>query len=300
MAGSLRRLTRLTLFGVAVGALSPERHLKRMRRRLARRGARWFSYLEGRLEGTKYRWLGMEPDPTIEGALLADRVRSALGPLEKRLDVPRVHVMAEGHTVLLHGEVSSDDDAEVIERAVLDISGVDGLRSFLHIGLGEGDTRPSAGRSHQPYSKAYQRLVGAAREAAVVDDATARRIARATLATLVTRLPAGERAHVLAHLPTDARALAEPRMMRWDGAPIDTTADLELAVSSASGEWRYRVTDGAVRAVLTVLQDLVPEEVTDIAAVLPEDLRALWPSTAVQRVDGPSSIDGASSKASLR
>lgn len=278
MSGSPRRLARLTVFALAFGALAQERHVKRMRRRLARRGARWLSSLEGRLEGAEYRWLGSEPDPTVEGALLADRVRSALGPLEKRLDVPRVHVMAEGHIVLLHGEVPTGDEAEAIERAALDIAGVDGIRSFLHIGLGAGDTRPSDGRAHQPPSKAYERLVGAARQATDVDDATARRIARATLATLVTRLPDGERRHVLAHLPSDARALAEPRMMRWDGAPIDTTADLELAVSSASGEWRYGATDGAVRAVLGVLQDLVPEEVADIAAVLPRDLRDLWPA----------------------
>ena len=277
MSRSPRRLARLTLIGLAVGALSRERHVRQMRRRLARRATRWFSYLEGRLEGTEYRWLGLEPDPTVEGTLLADRVRSGLGPLEKRLDVPRVHVMAEGHTVLLHGEVPTDDDAESIERAVLDISGVDGIRSFLHIGLGAGDTRPSEGRSHQPPSPAYERLVSAARDAANVDDAIARRMARATLATLVTRLPDGERRHVLAHLPTDARALAEPRMMRWDGAPVDTTADLELAVSSASGEWRFGRTDRAVRAVLGALQELVPEEVADIAAVLPDDLRHLWP-----------------------
>jgi uncharacterized protein (DUF2267 family) len=186
--------------------------------------------------------------------------------------------MAEGHTVLLHGEVPTDGDAETIERAVLDIAGVDGLRSFLHVGLGAGDTRPSEGRAHQPPSKAYNRLIGAARDAAAVDDATARRMARATLATLLTRLPDGERRHVLTHLPPDARALAEPRMVRWDGASIDTTADLELAVSSASGEWRYVATDAAVRAVLAVLQDLVPEEVADIAAVLPDDLRRLWPT----------------------
>ena len=50
--------------------------------------------------------------------MLADRIRSSLGPLEKWLDVPHVHVTVARHVAILHGEVGTEADATAIERAV--------------------------------------------------------------------------------------------------------------------------------------------------------------------------------------
>jgi BON domain len=119
--------------------------------RALRRGfdvvGRRLRYARGRLDGARYRLARRTPDPDVGDDVLADRIRSCLGPLEKRLDVPRVHVMVEDHVAVLHGEVADERDAEAIERAVRDVSGVRGTESHLHVGLGAGNTRPSEGRA---------------------------------------------------------------------------------------------------------------------------------------------------------
>jgi osmotically-inducible protein OsmY len=82
----------------------------------------------------------------VDEVTLADRVRSQLGPLEKRLDVPRVLVTVEGTTVKLHGEVPSPEDARTLENAAREVRGVTSLESNLAIGLSSGATRPSESR----------------------------------------------------------------------------------------------------------------------------------------------------------
>ena len=104
-------------------------------------------YLSGRLEGISYILEGRHPDPNVPDSVLADRIRSELGGLEKRRDLPHVHVMVEDHIALLHGEVDTRDDAAAIESAVAAVSGVQDVKSHLHIGLLHGDTRPSEGRA---------------------------------------------------------------------------------------------------------------------------------------------------------
>jgi hypothetical protein len=108
-------------------------------------------YLGGQLEGVRYRLRGGHPSPDVIDNVLADRIRSEIGRLEKRLDLPHVHVMVHDHVAVLHGEVAGQADADQIERAVAGISGVDAVESYLHVGLGQGDTRPSAGLAgHAP------------------------------------------------------------------------------------------------------------------------------------------------------
>jgi len=121
---------------------------RRVSRRLARAVTRWARYQSGQLEGFRYHLAGRHPDPTAEGPLLADRVRSSLGPLEHRLDIPHLHVMAEGHDVLLHGDVASEDQVGTLVEATRRVPGVAEVRSHLHVGLLPGDTRPSAGHDH--------------------------------------------------------------------------------------------------------------------------------------------------------
>lgn len=82
-----------------------------------------------------------------EDKTTADRVRSELGPLLKRRDQPHVHVQVTDGIATLHGEVTDFPARAAVEARVLDVAGVHGLRSKLHIGLLPSDTRPSAGRA---------------------------------------------------------------------------------------------------------------------------------------------------------
>jgi BON domain len=104
-----------------------------------------------------YRPLGRDirDDRLIEtdDVVLADRVRSSIGPLLKELDNPRVHVMAEGDRVLLHGDIISEDARERLEAAVRRVPGVGTVASYLHVGLLPGDMRPSVGRVEQSPSR---------------------------------------------------------------------------------------------------------------------------------------------------
>ena len=122
---------------------------RRFSRRLAHAVTRWARFQSGRLAGFRYHLAGGHPDASAEGAVLADRVRSMLGTLEHRLDIPRIHVMAEGHTVLLHGDVASERQIDTLVEAATQIPGVENVESHLHVGLLPSETRPSEGERQQ-------------------------------------------------------------------------------------------------------------------------------------------------------
>lgn len=90
-------------------------------------------FLVGKAHGWAYRLRGGHPDPDVVDAVLADRVRSAIGPLEKRLGVRPLDVRVDDHVVFMNGEVAHLDDAAALERAVQDISGVAAVRSHLRV-----------------------------------------------------------------------------------------------------------------------------------------------------------------------
>src|SRR5512142_2260250 len=87
--------------GLAAGAIGmvavavPDSGAGRAARHLADRLARDVRYAAGSAPGMLYRLAGRRPDPNVSDDVLADRIRSNLGPLERRLDLPRVHVMVE-------------------------------------------------------------------------------------------------------------------------------------------------------------------------------------------------------------
>jgi hypothetical protein len=97
----------------------------------------------------RYRVLGCRPDPEVDDHVLADRIRSELGPVRKQLDLPHVHVTVHRHVAILHGDVGWARDAATITRRVRDVSGVRDVDSRLHVGLLKGDTRPSESRRAQ-------------------------------------------------------------------------------------------------------------------------------------------------------
>jgi uncharacterized protein (DUF2267 family) len=255
--------------------VGPGTHGRALLRRSGARLARKARYLAGRWRGVRYRARGGRPDPTVTGAVLADRIRSTLGSLEARLDLPHVHVMAEDHIVLLHGDVATAEQADQIEAAVAAVSGVAGVESYLHVGLLASDTRPSDGARHQPPSAALHQLLGAATGAGL-DEQHAPRALRAILAAFLVRLPAGEREQVCTHLPADVRRLAAtPRRVGAPARQPRTLADLVARVVTIDGV-TAETAEPAIAAVLAALRTLVPEEVADVGAVLPHDLARFW------------------------
>jgi hypothetical protein len=92
-------------------------------------------YRAGKARGWLYRVRGGHPAVDVSDRVLADRIRSTLGPLEKRLGVPPVHVTVEDHVVSLHGAVGGRDRIIAIERAVRDMEGVAAVHSHLRVVL---------------------------------------------------------------------------------------------------------------------------------------------------------------------
>lgn len=279
----MRTGTRWLLVGAAAGGVAVAVQPRARRARLARHGlevaSRRLRYLAGRLEGVRYRLSGRHPDPGVDDNVLADRIRSTLGGLEHRLDLPRVHVMVENHVALLHGEVGSAGDAEAIVQAVAAVSGVTGVESYLHVGLIRGDARPSEGSATHPPSSALTRLRGVA-EAAGVEATKADAVVRAILATFADRLPEGQRAHVGAHLPADVRTLFVPPLRLHHNGTPRTVHDLVGRVVVATTELAWEDAGRVTAAVLQELRRLVPDDAGGVAAVLPPELRALWQGTA--------------------
>jgi hypothetical protein len=146
----------LQMAGLATGVVSAavastsDTEIGKQMRRLAHRLVRDVRYLAGSLPGIAYRLSGRHPDPNVSDDILVDRIRSSIGPVEKRLDLPHIHVMVEDHVAIIHGEVDDDSDVRELEHAIMNVSGVRGVESHLHVGLVAGDTRPSEGTTSQP------------------------------------------------------------------------------------------------------------------------------------------------------
>lgn len=279
-----KRLIRMA--GLAAGAVGvaavavPDSMIGRSARKLGARLARDTRYLAASTPGIVYRLSGRRPDPDVSDDILADRIRSAIGRLEHRLDVPRIHVMVEDHVAILHGELPDEHTAATVESAVLHVSGVRGVESHLHPSLFSGDTRPSDGRRHPARSEALHALVDAARGAGAHDPEAA---VHAVLCGFTDRIPDGEHAHLFAHLPADVRQLAGPPRHLGERPPrLKTLPQLVAAVTVERGIEPEQA-EAITRSVITTLRELVPEERRDVAAVLPGELREFWTAEPVRR-----------------
>jgi len=262
----------------AAAALEPSRTARALRDGAHRLTPR-IRYAHGRIKGIRYRLAGRTPDPTVADDVLADRVRSSLGQLEKRLDTPRVHILIEDHVVLVHGDVPSKADAVAIEHAVEAIAGVRGVESYLHVGLQVGATRPSVGRARNDAvpSRALSQLLDAAHDAGAATGQE-RSALRAVLAAFADRLPDDERAQLLGHVPADVRELAGTPRRYGQRAPRLRTVNELVGSIAAGGGVAAAHAEAITERVLGCLRQLVPEEAADVAAVLPAELRELWTS----------------------
>jgi uncharacterized protein (DUF2267 family) len=258
-----------------IAASAPDSAIGRAARRLADRLARDVRYATASAPGLLYHLAGRRPDPNVSDDVLADRIRSSLGPLCKRLDVPHPHIMVDDHVAIVHGEVPNEWCADSIEDKILRISGVTGVESHLHIGLVTGDTRPSEGMMlPQPPSHALRQLLDAARDAGA--SGNPRAAVHAVLSGFADRLPPDERAQMLQQLPADVRALAGPVRRRGERPPRLKSLSQLVAAVVAHGGIDPAHADDITRAVIVTLRSLVPVEAHDVAAVLPNELRALW------------------------
>ncbi len=232
--------------------------------------SRWLQFTQGHLQGLDYELRGRGPAPDAADDVLEARVRTRLGPLLHRLDLPRLHVMVTDGVAVLHGDVVTGEHADEIVAAVRQVVGIRDVDAHLHIGLTPGDTRPSTGRDHPGPSYQHKRLQEAANAANVRVDQAA-----VALHVVLLRLPPGEREHVTNHLRADVRRLVEDVAVVPDILRVrDVDALIAIVARAASvSERRARRT---VEAVMVALAELVPEEVADILAVLPADLKQLW------------------------
>jgi len=265
-----------------VAASAPESVVGRNARRLADRLARDVRYAVASSPGILYRLAGREPDPNVSDDVLADRIRSTIGPVEKRLDVPRVHIFVEDHVAVVHGDVPDAWAARMVEHAIMNVSGVRGVESHLHCGLAPGDTRPSRGAEiAEPPSPALEALLEAARDAGA--NGNARPAVHAVLCAFGDRMPAAERDKMFGHLPSDVRAIAGPVHRHGERPARLRTVPQLVAAVVAEGGIEPAGADRITRAVVAVLHGIVPEDARDIAGVLPADLRELWETAPVGR-----------------
>jgi osmotically-inducible protein OsmY len=82
-------------------------------------------------KGLAYRAMRRHPSTTVDDSVLADRIRSTIGPLEKQLRNSRINVTVENGIAILHGDIDSREAATRIEEAVRGVAGVRDIRSHL-------------------------------------------------------------------------------------------------------------------------------------------------------------------------
>jgi BON domain len=205
---------------------------------------------------------------------LADRVKTMLGPIVNAMDLPRIHVMAEGTRVLLHGDVANETDASVLEEVVKSLPEVTSVESHLHVGLLPGDTRPSDAADDNQ-SEMMGALLGAA-EAIGITGGPARSAVWGTLSAILEQIPPNERRHVISHFPDDVAVFAKPRQhfgdenLHWKTElALDVAASLRGGIDLPSAEV-------LVPLVIGVLRRFVPEEDRDVQATLHTALKDLW------------------------
>jgi uncharacterized protein (DUF2267 family) len=289
--------------GVAIGWLLGASWRRRWhagcwRRQRLRRGTRRLAgrlrYLRGVAQGVCYRVARRHPSRAVDDGVLADRVRSMLGPVERWLDLPRLHVSVDRHVVHLHGEVDSGLVAAVLVGVVRGIPGVAAVESHLHIGLLPSDTRPHQGRVDQRRPSAALRRLLAAATAALAGDgepgrggglAQARLTAHAVVACFAACLPAGARRRLVANLPADVGRLADlPASHHARRLPHGQAARDVAGVTAAVAAWSHLDAATAERAVTAVLaalrEQLSPRQAERLRHAVPAGLQALWPAAA--------------------
>jgi osmotically-inducible protein OsmY len=115
--------------GVSVAAISG--WLATRSKSLTRNASPYLRRTAHQARGLAYRVIRRHPSMTVDDSVLADRIRSTIGPLEKQLHVARINLTVENGVAILHGDIESLDAATQIEEAVRGVAGVRDIRSHL-------------------------------------------------------------------------------------------------------------------------------------------------------------------------
>jgi uncharacterized protein (DUF2267 family) len=232
--------------------------------------SRWLRDTHGLLQGVDYRVRGRGPGTGVSDRVLADRLRTRLGPVTRQLDLPHMTVEVADGVAVLHGDVADGAQADVVVSEARQVPGIVDVDAHVHICLSPSDTRPSTSQRHASPSHQLTRLEQAARATGVEVGQAA-----VVLQVLLQRLPAGERAHVVNHLRADVRQLVDGVRVPDDVLHVRDVDKLVEIAGRIAGLSNRRAR-GTLEAVMIVLAELVPEEGADILAVLPGELRELW------------------------
>lgn len=268
---TVARAAGLTGAGLAIFAVWPRPALRGRTRQVVRELRRRARDAEGRADGWLYRMGAGGPDPHVSDDILAERVRAALGPVVHGLDLPHVHVLVEHRVALLHGDVGTPADRATIEAAVQRVVGIEGVESHLHVGLLPSDTRPSEGA--QPSADLTTLVRAAQRHGG--GEATALVAVKAVLGTLAAMLPDAERVRLASHLPRDVGGLLAPPRRMGTLRYVHTVPQMASAVVATGLVAPYHGTY-VLETILPELRRMVPDDATDVALLLPPDIRALW------------------------
>jgi osmotically-inducible protein OsmY len=98
---------------------------------LTRKASPYLHRTAHQAKGLAYRVFRRHPSTTVDDSVLADRIRSTIGPLEKQLHISRINLTVESGVAILHGDIGSPDAVGQIEEAVRGVAGVRDIRSHL-------------------------------------------------------------------------------------------------------------------------------------------------------------------------
>ena len=98
--------------------------------------------LPGVLRDVWYRVVGRGPPPAVNDRVLRERIRSTLGPLERRLGVGEIAVSVSQGAASLSGASTSEADAAAVVAAVAAIPGVTAVTADLVAPTGEPPDEP--------------------------------------------------------------------------------------------------------------------------------------------------------------
>ena len=210
-----------------------------------------------------------------DDGILADRVRSELGPLLKHLDQPRIHVSSLRGDVILRGDVRDPLTRVAIEVAAGRVAGVATVHSYLQVGLRSGESVPSSGRQRQrsPMLRTLSHIV---EHAGYPCESEQRFILHGLLGAFMSRLSAGIRHRVLAHLPEDVRQLATPRALSAAAATAGESRDDFVQFAGVVASVDRHVAETLLAALLAEVRSHVPADADVVEAALPAALRPLW------------------------
>ena len=269
---ALQLLTAGATLAVIVGLIETARHprwLLRARRRICRSAV----VIRDRVAGMRAR---LHPPSPAGDEVIVERVRARLGHVIRRLGAHRGHVdvTIEGGVTTLRGWAATQRDADTIARAARRVAGVWRVTSHLSTTPPAEERRPAA--PGVPEGSPLWRRLHEALLLAGVEPGRTTRFLRVGLKELALELPQPSLEHVDSHLPADVRELVG-RPVRRRRDKLRTAEQLVHRVA-ADADVPGPAANAGLLAIMATLQEAVPEETKDIAAVLPQDIRAMWES----------------------